>query len=108
MPGIAGSLLSICILAETMLARCRCVDAVRHRQRGAGLDGVKQFGADLVGPDRMLFSPFKPSRQLIGRRALSPNQMNEWMKLGCGEGRLNVRLWVDDVGMTNSYGLHSE
>jgi hypothetical protein len=56
----------------------------------------------------MLFSPFKPSRQLIGRRALSPNQMNEWMKLGCGEGRLNVRLWVDDVGMTNSYGLHSE
>jgi hypothetical protein len=43
MPRIAGSLLSICILAETMLAQCRCVDAVRHRQRGSGLDGVKQL-----------------------------------------------------------------
>ncbi|RYF23925.1 MAG: hypothetical protein EOO77_01250 [Oxalobacteraceae bacterium] len=86
MPGIAGSLLSICILAGTMLARCRCVDAVRHRQRGSGLDGVKQFGVDLVDSDRMLFSPFKPSRQLIVRRALQSNQMNEWVELGCGKG----------------------
>jgi hypothetical protein len=54
----------------------------------------------------MLFSPFKPSRQLIGRRALSPNQMNEWMKLGCGEGRLNVRLWVWPEGLRRGTFAH--
>ncbi|SFO42020.1 hypothetical protein SAMN05428984_4106 [Sphingomonas sp. OK281] len=42
----------------------------------------------------MLFSPFKPSRQLIGRRALPPNEMNEWAKLGSEEWRLNVCKWV--------------